>query len=89
MRNPRRASVCPRVASISGRLLFRVALQFMELNAVQLLEPLVTELAGEVVKRLGCVLLHVPVQGRTLAALVAADFTSSHRKAEGKERQVL
>lgn len=47
----------------------------MEFNAVQLLEPLLTEFTGEVVVGLCSVFLHVPVQGRTLATLVATDFT--------------
>lgn len=47
----------------------------MELNTVQLLEPLVTELTREVVVGLWSVLLHVPVQGRSLSTLVATDFT--------------
>lgn len=59
----------------SGHLLFRVALQFVEFNAVQLLELLVAELTGEVIKCLRNVFLHVPVQGCALAALVATDFT--------------
>ncbi len=47
----------------------------MEFNTVQLLEALLAELTGEVVLGLWSVLLHVPVQGRTLATLVATDFT--------------
>lgn len=48
----------------------------MEFDTVQLLEPLVTELTGEVVVGLWSVFLHVPVQGCALATLVATDFTS-------------
>ncbi|TNN40729.1 hypothetical protein EYF80_049119 [Liparis tanakae] len=60
----------------SGRLLVRVALELVELHAVQLLEALLAELAGEVVVGLRRVLLHVPVQRRPLATLVATDLTS-------------
>lgn len=61
--------------SPSRRLFVRVTLQFVELHTVQLLEPLVAELTGEVVVGLRGVLLHVPVQGRALATLVATDLT--------------
>lgn len=52
----------------------------MEFNTVQLLEPLLAELAGEVVLGLWSVFLHVPVQGRALATLVATDFTSDRKR---------
>lgn len=52
-----------------------MTLQLVELDAVQLLEAFVAEVAGEVVVRLRRVFLHVPVQRRALATLVAADFT--------------
>lgn len=52
-----------------------MTLQLVELDAVQLLEAFVAEVAGEVVVRLRRVFLHVPVQRRPLATLVAADFT--------------
>lgn len=45
----------------SDGLLVRVALELVELDAVELLEALAAVLAGEVVLRLGRVLLHVPV----------------------------
>ena len=48
----------------------------MEFDAVQLLKPLSTVLAGEVVMGLWLVLLHVPVQRRPLSTLVPADLTS-------------
>lgn len=63
------------VTSASGGLLLRVALQFMKFNTVQLLKPLVAELAGVVIVGFRGVLLHVPVQRCTLATLVATDFT--------------
>lgn len=76
-----RASLClfssnQQCPNTSGGLLVWVALQLMEFNTVQLLEPLLTELTGEVVVGLRSVFLHVPVQGRALATLVATDFTS-------------
>lgn len=52
-----------------------MALQLVELNTVQFLESLLAELTGEVVVRLRSVFLHVPVQGRTLATLVATNLT--------------
>lgn len=52
----------------------RVAFERVKLDAVQLLEALPTVLAREVVLHLGRVLLHVPVERRTLPALVAADL---------------
>lgn len=75
-------------AASSGGVLVRVALQLVELDAVQLLEALLAELAGEVVVRLRGVLLHVPVEGRPLAALVAADLTPDQRTGwEEEERR--
>ena len=72
---------------VSGGLLVGVALQLVELNTVQLLEPLVTELTGEVVVSLWSVFLHVPVQGRTLATLVAADLTSDRVRGDEETRR--
>ena len=59
----------------SGGLLVRVALQLVELDAVQLLEALPTVFTGEVVVSLRGVLLHVPVQRRPLSTLVTTDLT--------------
>lgn len=59
----------------SSRLLVRMTLQLVELNTVQFLKPLLAELTGEVVVRLWSVFLHVPVQGCTLATLVATNLT--------------
>lgn len=59
----------------SGSLVIRVALQLVELDAVQLLEALPAVLAGEVVVDVRGVLFHVPVQGGPLPALVATDLT--------------
>lgn len=69
-------SSCHQCHNTSGCLLVWVALQFVEFNAVQLLEPLLAELAGVVVVGLRSVFLHVPVEGGALATLVATDFTS-------------
>lgn len=63
----------------SGCLFVWMALQFVEFNAVQLFKPLLTELTGVVVVGLWSVFLHVPVEGGTLAALIATDFTSNKR----------
>lgn len=68
----------------------------MEFNTVQPLEPLATELTGEVVVSLWHVLLHVPVQGGTLATLIPTDFTSgevtwdcrNRKKRESSEARV-
>lgn len=62
-----------RVSSVS--LLVRVALELVELDAVQLLKALAAVFAGEVVVGLGSVFLHVPVEGGPLATLVPADLT--------------
>lgn len=68
----------------SGRLFLRVALQLVEFNTVQPFEALVTELTCVVVVGLWSVFLHVPVEGRSLAALVATDLTSDDTdRAEG------
>lgn len=70
-----RNNVLPLVLDTSDELLVWVAFQFVELNAVQLLKPLVTELTGVVVLGFWSVFLHVPVEGGTLATLVATDLT--------------
>lgn len=58
----------------SGRLGLRVALELVELDAVEALKAFAAELAGERVVQLAPVLLHVPVEGGTLPALVPADL---------------
>jgi len=74
--SPKPPGVLQLLSAASGRLLVRVALELVELHAVQLLEALLAEVAGEVVVGLRRVLLHVPVQRRPLATLVATDLTS-------------
>lgn len=63
-----------------------MAFQFVELNAVQLLKPLVTELTSVVVLGLRSVFLHVPVEGGTLATLVATDLTPEGAQPKAEER---
>lgn len=46
----------------------------MEFDAVHLFEAFATVLAGEVVLNFGSVLLHVPVERRSLPALVPTDL---------------
>lgn len=60
-----------------------VAFERVELDAVQLLEALPAALAREVVLHLGRVLLHVPVERRTLSALVATDLAPAGEHAGG------
>lgn len=75
-------SSLPLVTSVptpSGCLFVWMALEFVEFNTVQLFKPLLTELAGVVVVGLWSVFLHVPVEGGTLATLIATDFTSNRR----------
>lgn len=69
----------------SDGLLLWVALQLVELDAVQLLEALATVFAGEVVVGLRRVLLHVPVEGGSLPTLVAADLTPVGKEKEERE----
>lgn len=62
----------------------RVALECVELDAVQLLKALPAALAREIVLHLGRVLLHVPVERRALSALVAADLAPARREPGGR-----
>lgn len=58
----------------SGGLVIRVAFERVELDAVQLLKALPAAITREVILHLRSVLLHVPVEGRPLPALVATDL---------------
>lgn len=76
-----------RVPTPSGCLFVWMALQFVKFNTVQLFKPLLTELAGVVVVGLWSVFLHVPVEGGTLATLIATDFTSNRRCEQDRKRK--
>lgn len=72
------------MAAITARrsrgLLVRVALQLVELDAVELLEALAAVFADVVVLGLRRVPLHVPVQRRTLATLEATDLAPGSKQ---------
>lgn len=57
-----------------------MAFELVELDTVKLLESLAAVLAGVVVVCLGCVLLHVPVEGSPLTTLITADLTPVRTK---------
>jgi len=57
-----------------------VALQLVELDAVDLLEALAAVFTGEAVLGVRGVPLHVPVERRPLATLEAADLTPGRKE---------
>ena len=67
----------------SGGLLVGVALQPVELDALELLKALAAVLAGEAVLLLRAVFLHVPVERRPLPTLVATDLAPAERQGDG------
>ena len=64
---------CPSPAS--GGQTVRMALQLVELDAVQLFEALAAVLTCEVIVCLGGMLLHVPVERGALTTLVTTNLT--------------
>ena len=60
-----------------------MALQPVELDAMELLEALAAVLAGEAVLLLRAVFLHVPVERRSLPTLVATDLTPEEKTGDG------